>query len=73
MIQANNQHRARLLLLDEDRIVRQSLARLLQQSGYDVRTADNITDAVHELETGTIDVLLGDINQHAARVPDKRT
>ncbi len=62
MIQANNNHRARLLILDEDRIIVQSLGQFLRREGYDVRTADNIASAHSELDAGTIDVVLADIN-----------
>ena len=62
MIQSNDTHRARLLILDEDRIMLQSLGQLLRRDGYDVRTTDNIADARHELDAGTTDVLIADIN-----------
>ncbi len=62
MIQANNNHRARLLILDEDRIMQQSLGQFLRREGYEVATADNIAGAMSELESGTVDVLLADIN-----------
>ncbi|MGN6506157.1 MAG: sigma-54-dependent transcriptional regulator, partial [Tepidisphaeraceae bacterium] len=62
MIQSNNNYRARLLLLDEDCIVLQSLGNLLRRDGYDVRTAATSADAIQEMEGGAIDVLLADIN-----------
>jgi len=62
MIQANNNHRARLLILDEDRIIQQSLGQFLRREGYEVRTTDNVATAMSELESGAIDVVLADIN-----------
>ncbi len=67
MIQANNNHRARLLILDEDRIIVQSLGQFLRREGYDVRTADNVASAFAELDGGTIDVVLADINLTGAK------
>lgn len=62
MIQANTNHRARLLILDEDRIIVQSLGQFLRREGYDVRAADNVASAFSEMDGGTIDVVLADIN-----------
>jgi len=71
MLQHNNitapTHKARLLLLDEDRILLQSLAQFLRREGYEVRTTDTPADALSMLEAGRVDVLLADIN-----VPDVR-
>jgi len=62
MIQSNDTTLGRLLILDEDRIVLQSLSQLLRRQGYDVKTADNLPDALREMEGGAIDVLMADIN-----------
>ncbi len=62
MIQANITYRARLLILDEDRILLQSLGQFLRREGYDVRTTDNAAAAMQELDAGNVDVLLADIN-----------
>ncbi len=70
MIQQNENHRARLLVLDEDRIMLQSLSQFLRREGYDVRTTDNVQDAMRELESNTVDVLLADINQPGTRAGD---
>ena len=60
MIRPNTDTRARLLILDEDRIVRQSLAQLLKRDGYDVKTADSLSDA--GLEDAQFDVVLADLD-----------
>jgi DNA-binding NtrC family response regulator len=74
MIQANHiepaASRARLLLLDEDRIVLQSLAALLRREGYDVATADNLADGHAELAGGAVDVLLLDTGLHGTKPAD---
>ena len=38
MLQANSPIKPRLLILDEDRIILQSLSQFLRREGYDVRT-----------------------------------
>ena len=75
MIQANHidssaTSRARLLLLDEDRIVLGSLGALLRRDGYEIATADNLADAAAELSGGAIDVLLVDTNLHGTKPAD---
>lgn len=62
MIQPNTEHRARILILDEDRIILQSLGQFLRREGYDVKTADNLGSAWAELDSGLIDVVLADIH-----------
>jgi DNA-binding NtrC family response regulator len=62
MLQANTVHKPRLLILDEDRIILQSLSQFLSREGYDVRTCDSPQDAFAQMETGQIEVLLADIN-----------
>ena len=70
MIQSNDSHRTRLLILDEDRIMLQSLAAFLRREGYDVRTTDNVADAMHELERSAVDVLIADVNQPGVKAGD---
>src|SRR5258706_3699275 len=60
--QLNRPHKPRLLILDEDRIILQSLSQFLSREGYEVRTADDAGDAVGILEGSQIEVLLADIN-----------
>src|SRR3954462_8947706 len=56
------QHRPRLLILDEDRIILQSLSQFLRREGYEVRTTDRADDALAQLEGSQFEVLLADIN-----------
>jgi two-component system, NtrC family, response regulator AtoC len=62
MIQPNTPHKPRLLVLDEDRILLQSLAQFLRREGYDVKTSDSPADAFDQLESAAFELLLADIN-----------
>ncbi|MDB5290398.1 MAG: Response regulator of zinc sigma-54-dependent two-component system [Phycisphaerales bacterium] len=62
MLQANTPEKPRLLILDEDRIILQSLSQFLRREGYDVRTSDRADDAMSLLESQQIELLLADVN-----------
>jgi two-component system, NtrC family, response regulator AtoC len=62
MIQANTPHKPRILILDEDRILLQSLSQFLRREGYDVRTCDCPGDVLTELDAQQTELLLADIN-----------
>jgi DNA-binding NtrC family response regulator len=62
MLQANDLPRTRLLILDEDRIILQSLGQFLRREGYDVRTSDDADRAFELLDGAPVDLLLADIN-----------
>ena len=62
MLQANTPSKPRLLILDEDRIILQSLAQFLRREGYEVRTTDRPEDATAILEAGQAELLLADVN-----------
>src|SRR5438874_8188594 len=63
MLQANTLAvKPRLLILDEDRIILQSLSQFLSREGYDVRTTDDPDAANGILEGSQIELLLADIN-----------
>src|SRR5215213_10779148 len=62
MLQPNTRDKARLLILDEDRIILQSLSQFLRREGYEVRTADAPDDALAQLEAGGVELLLADVN-----------
>jgi DNA-binding NtrC family response regulator len=70
MIQANPLHKPRLLILDEDRIILQSLSQFLRREGYDVKTTDTAEDAVAQLESGHFELLMADINIHGINAAD---
>src|SRR5437762_6927917 len=62
MIQPNTPIKPRLLVLDEDRIILQSLGQFLRREGYEVRTTDSAEEASALMEGGQIQVLLVDVN-----------
>ena len=62
MLDANTPHKSRLLILDEDRIMLQSLSQFLRREGYEVRSTDDPQQALTQLEDGQTELLLADIN-----------
>jgi DNA-binding NtrC family response regulator len=62
MLQKNDTPRPRLLVLDEDRIILQSLAHFLRREGYEIRTTDRLDEAMSILEAGQAELLLADVN-----------
>ncbi|HRK31053.1 MAG TPA: sigma-54 dependent transcriptional regulator [Tepidisphaeraceae bacterium] len=55
-------HTPRILVLDEDRIMQDSLSQFLRREGYVVSTTDSPDAAVAKMESGQIDILLADLN-----------
>ena len=51
-----------ILLVDDEPVVRDSLARLLSAAGYDVSTADHGFDALLQLRRVIPDVIISDLN-----------
>src|SRR5213075_3299184 len=70
MLQANSPHKPRLLVLDEDRIILQSLSQFLAREGYDVRTTDEPDNALSILESDQVELLLADINMPGIKPAD---
>jgi two-component system, NtrC family, response regulator AtoC len=71
MLQANTtQTPTRILVLDEDRIMLQSLAQFLGREGYEVRTTDSADDAFAILEAGQTELLLADVNAAGAKASE---
>src|SRR5258708_36127723 len=62
MLQANTPVKPRVLILDEDRIILQSLSQFLRREGYEVRTTDRPEEAMPILEAGQTELLLADVN-----------
>jgi two-component system response regulator PilR (NtrC family) len=52
---------ARLLVVDDERSMRELLSIVLRREGYDVTLAENGSMALHELENGRFDLLISDI------------
>jgi CheY-like chemotaxis protein len=53
---------ATILLVDDDEALRQTLAIVLQEHGYDVTTAASVTEALKLITAGSYDVLLSDLH-----------
>src|SRR5687768_5509907 len=70
MLQPTTPHKPRLLILDEDRIILQSLAQFLRREGYDVRTTDNSDEAFSMMEGQQTDVLVADVNMPGIKPAD---
>lgn len=60
-----NQHRrqvkGKVLIVDEDASVRESVRKVLEDAGYQVALAANSREAVEQFESGRVDLLLLDI------------
>jgi CheY-like chemotaxis protein len=54
--------RATILLVDDDEALRQTLAAVLQEHGYDVTTAGSVPEALKLITAGSYDVLLSDLH-----------
>ena len=60
---------ARILLVDDERLVRRSMEKTLLRAGFDVDTAENVTDglalfqeALEDEEDGAFDIAILDLN-----------
>jgi YesN/AraC family two-component response regulator len=56
----------RILLVDDDEIVRLSLSTLLEQYGFVITTAANVTEALKQISSAPFDVLLTDLHMPGA-------
>ena len=54
--------KATILLVDDDDALRQTLAAVLQEYGYDVTTAGSVPEALKLITAGSYDVLLSDLH-----------
>jgi DNA-binding NtrC family response regulator len=68
--QAHTPHKPRLLILDEDRIILQSLSQFLVREGYEVRTTDAPDDALAQLESHQFELLIADVNMPGVKPAD---
>src|SRR5882762_6241523 len=70
MLKALPPAKPRLLILDEDRIILQSLSQFLSREGYEVRTADDPQDGLAQLEAAQFELLIADINMPGIKASD---
>ena len=54
--------RARLLVVDDERVARSALSEPLTESGFQVDAASGVEDALRQLSEEPVDVVLSDIN-----------
>jgi DNA-binding response OmpR family regulator len=59
-------HNKRLLLVDDDESLREILVMTLENGGFDVQTAGNVTEALTLINSQTFDVLLSDLHMPSA-------
>ncbi|WP_254063589.1 response regulator [Granulicella sp. S190] len=53
---------AKVLLVDDDEVIRLTLAALMQERGFDATTAANVREALHYIASEPYDVLLSDLH-----------
>ena len=54
--------RKRVLFVDDEPSIRLTLPQVLQEYGFEVKTAGNVADALAEISSSRFDVLLSDLN-----------
>src|ERR1700690_855948 len=56
----------RVLLVDDDELVRTTLTELLEQSGFEVTSVTNVVEALKHISSESYDVLLRDLQMPGA-------
>jgi DNA-binding response OmpR family regulator len=56
----------KILLVDDDEMVRVTLCEILEQNGFAVTSAANVTEALKHISSGTFEVLLSDLHMPGA-------
>ncbi len=57
-----SESRARLLFVDDEPSIRMTLPPVLRKAGFEVSIAENVSDALFEINSGQFDVLISDLN-----------
>ena len=57
---------AKVLLVDDDEVIRLTLAAILEQDGFDVTVAASVSEALKLISSETYDVLLSDLHMPGA-------
>src|SRR5258708_33904267 len=70
MHRPNTTTKPRLLILDEDRIIVQSLSQFLRREGYDVTGCDAPEAAMNCLDANRYELLLADVNMPGIKPAD---
>ena len=58
----NEKTRARILVVDDDRIILDSLGEFLRLEGYDVSAAVSFKEAMHLVDVDRVDLVISDVN-----------
>jgi DNA-binding response OmpR family regulator len=56
----------KVLLVDDDEVLRSSLCEVLEQNGFDITTAANVAEALKRISSNHYDVLLSDLHMPGA-------
>jgi putative nucleotidyltransferase with HDIG domain len=56
------QNRGRLLIVDDEEMIRDLLSAVLRERGYEVTCAENVAEAVAQIEKDHLDLVLTDLN-----------
>ena len=62
MMKGQKETKARILIVDDDRIILESLGEFLQLEGYEVEAATSFAEAVRVLEPQPVDLMICDVN-----------
>ena len=58
----NNKERPRILFVDDDQAIRETMKEILEMNHFLVTTAGNVSEALHLIDTEIFDVLLSDLH-----------
>lgn len=58
--------RTKILLVDDDDLIRAALGKILDQEGFDVTAAANVSEALKHISSNVYDVLLSDLHMPGA-------
>jgi DNA-binding response OmpR family regulator len=62
----NTTVKSKILLVDDDKVVRETLEAILKQEQFDVSTAENVAEALHLIDTESFDALISDLHMQGA-------
>jgi DNA-binding response OmpR family regulator len=65
-LKTNTTVKSKILLVDDDKAVRETLEAILKQEQFDVSTAGNVAEALHLIDTDSFDALISDLHMQGA-------
>jgi len=66
MAETFNEGQSRILLVDDDDVVRETISEILRLEHFQVTSAANVTEALHFIDTQSFDLLLSDLHMPSA-------